>query len=608
MLKELGFTELVYMGFGLVAIVALLALPVALVITLALIRLFRKSVGHSMQATAGASAKYEFQESLAATGVAQGGLEIKAIVATRERARAARTTPLIAQARRREWGLAAVYAGATSIQPLILTAALTAAFSTSKYQIFHYVIFYGVFLLQNATPVALAATMVLTRQLRFLIVAVLALIVALRVCEWAIAGTDPVGLWLMIAGLPTAMILMLNAHRIRAVGPMVFAVTLFFFYDIVFVQAFNALYAGDVVGPVHFVREDLAQLPLVTAVERYCSELFNLPPQEILETLEAVASDPSRTIHIGHPERWTTGYQQLFIGSLVIAAGLGAVVCWAFVWWLASHYRTRRASDQMLNIDVVMVVFTLWLFMIFVFLFGFIGAVCTLAGFAGYKLLTHWLLQRHRRFVTPEVARTLLLLRVFRSDRHAQSLLEKLIQRWRYLGPVRMIAGTDLVDSTIEPHEFYDFLGRRLTRAFVKDKKDLDDRLSEHTLAPNPDGLYRIEDFFCHDDTWQMTVSALAQKADIVLMDLRGFNSEKRGCAFEIEMLIQSVPVKRIVFLVDNSTDPSFLEQTLHRAWRNMPSNSPNAGSGRQQTRLIQAAGHRRTLDSLLGFLCEGIA
>lgn len=73
-------------------------------------------------------------------------------------------------------------------------------------------------------------------------------------------------------------------------------------------------------------------------------------------------------------------------------------------------------------------------------------------------------------------------------------------------------------------------------------------------------------------------------------------------------MLIQSVPVKRIVFLVDDSTDSPFLEQTLHRAWRNMPSNSPNAGSGRQQIRLIQATGHRRTLDSLLGFLCEGFA
>jgi hypothetical protein len=608
MLKELGFTELAYMGFELVAIVALLALPVAFVITLALIRLFRKSVGHSMQATAGASTKSQFQECLAATSVTQGGLEIKAIVATRERARAARTAPLVAQARRREWGLAAVYAGATSIQPFILTAALTAAHSTSKYQIFHYIIFYGVLFLQNGTPVALAATMVLTRQLRFLIFAVLALIVALWACEWAIAGTDAVGLWLMIAGLPTAIILMLNAHRIRAVGPMVFAVTLFFFYDIAVGLALNALYVGDVVGPVRFVREDLAQLPLVTAVERYSSELFNLPPREILETLKAVASDPSRTIHIGHRERWTTGYQLLFIGSLVITAGLGVVVCWAFVWWLANHYRTRRASDQMLNIDVLMVIFTLWLFMIFFSLFGFIGAVCTLAGFAGYKLFTRWLLQRHRRFATPEVPRTLLLLRVFRSGRRAQSLLEKLIQRWRYFGPVRMIAGTDLVNSTIEPHEFYDFLGRRLTRSFVKDKEDLDHRLSEHILGPDPDGLYRIEDFFCHDDTWQMTVSALARKADIVLMDLRGFNCEKRGCAFEIEMLIQSVPVKRIVFLVDDSTDSPFLEQTLHRAWRNMPSNSPNAGSGRQQIRLIQATGHRRTLDSLLGFLCEGFA
>jgi hypothetical protein len=109
--------------------------------------------------------------------------------------------------------------------------------------------------------------------------------------------------------------------------------------------------------------------------------------------------------------------------------------------------------------------------------------------------------------------------------------------RWRYLGPIRPITGTDLVESTIEPHEFFDFLSGRLTREFVKGKEDLEHRLSERTLVPDPDGLYRTEDFFCHSDTWQMTVSYLAKTADAVLMDLRGFTSAKRGCTFEIEML-----------------------------------------------------------------------
>jgi hypothetical protein len=259
----------------------------------------------------------------------------------------------------------------------------------------------------------------------------------------------------------------------------------------------------------------------------------------------------------------------------------------------------------MLNIDVLMVIFTLGLFLISS-AFGLTVAVGTLAGFAGYKFFTHWQLQWRRGVATSRAARTLLLLRVFRSDRRAQALLESLLQRWRYLGPIQLIAGTDLVDSTIEPHEFFDFLSGRLTRAFVKGKEDLEHRLSERTLVPDPDGLYRIEDFFCHNDTWQMTVSYLAQTANAVLMDLRGFTSARRGSTFEIEMLMHLVPINRIVFLVNDSTDFSFLEQTLRRAWQNMPSDSPNADSGHHHVRLIQASSHRRTLDSLFGLLCEG--
>jgi hypothetical protein len=103
-----------------------------------------------------------------------------------------------------------------------------------------------------------------------------------------------------------------------------------------------------------------------------------------------------------------------------------------------------------------------------------------------------------------------------------------------------------------------------------------------------------------------MTISRLAREADAVLKDLRGFTPANIGRILAIEQLIGSVSLHRIVFVVDGSTNVPFLEQTLQGAWRAMPGGSPNAVVGKHRLQVLQAsANHSRTLDSLLGLLCE---
>jgi hypothetical protein len=281
----------------------------------------------------------------------------------------------------------------------------------------------------------------------------------------------------------------------------------------------------------------------------------------------------------------------------------------------------------MLTIDVVMVIFVLVNFALFGILvwgnefFGDASAgavssgnrwmmlgVCVLA-FPAYKLCSRWGLAWFRRSTPEAQPRTLLLLRVFGFDSRTQRLLEDLGQRWRYLGPIRLIGGTDLANATIEPHEFFEFLNGRLSRAFVKGRSDVEQRLSRSAITADPDGTYRVEDFFCHDDTWRMTVVRLAEDADAILMDLRGFGPANQGCLYEIEQLLHSVPLDRVVLLVDGRTDVPFLEGALQQAWRSMPDDSPNALAGHSRIRILQAScRHRRTLDALLGLLCERFA
>lgn len=598
--------DLLELGFALLLVITLIALPLASVLTLVFIRQFRRRVEQSMRAAANATTE---ERPPPLSGGLPGELAIEQIDATGRRAEAARAVPLIGEARRRSWELAAIYAEATLVYPLVIAPVIILAidFAPEQHVLLKFALLFGLFFTVNATPVALAPTLVLKKQVRFLVLAVLALITVLWALN-AMIGTNLVGKWLMIA--PTGAILIFNVRRLRAVGPLIFAATLLFLLGVVTGLAYAALYALDAAGPIRFVREDLAQLSFFEASEIWAGEFLRLPFDQMLDRIRALIDNSSSVVRAEHPEGLTTEVRLYFFGIWLAATALGVAAAWVLLRSVARGYRARRASDQMLTLDVLMIVFTLSTFLLFLFAFGWIEAAAVLGSFAGYTVFSRWRLQRRERSTRLVTPRTLLLLRVFGFDRRTQRLLEDLGQRWRYLGPIRLIGGPDLAYATLEPYEFFEFLSGRLARAFIKDRDDLDGRLlSESTATPDPDGLFRIEDFFCHDNTWRMTVSRLARKADTVLMDLRGFTSKNQGCIFEIEQLIVSVPLQRIVLLVDRSTDVPFLDQTLQRAWRTMPTDSPNAIAGEHRVRILQASSsHRRTLDALLGLLGESFS
>ena len=84
-------------------------------------------------------------------------------------------------------------------------------------------------------------------------------------------------------------------------------------------------------------------------------------------------------------------------------------------------------------------------------------------------------------------------------------------------------------------------------------------------LEPDSDNRLRVNDFFCHDDTWRMTLARLAGESDAVLMDLRGFSGRHAGCVFEINELFNLLPLRRVVFAIDETTDQRFLETTMRQ-------------------------------------------
>ena len=77
---------------------------------------------------------------------------------------------------------------------------------------------------------------------------------------------------------------------------------------------------------------------------------------------------------------------------------------------------------------------------------------------------------------------------------------------------------------------------------------------------------------------------------------------------FEIEQLIASVPVPRIVLLIDRTTDRPFLEQTCRTAGVPCPATRRIIAAGGHRLRvLLASASHQRDVDTLIVLLCESI-
>ena len=278
---------------------------------------------------------------------------------------------------------------------------------------------------------------------------------------------------------------------------------------------------------------------------------------------------------------------------LLVGAVPTGIVGWLLLRWLGSLYGARRISDQALTIDGV------WLMFSFVQT-PFIesarlevsGSLC-IGAFVAYKL-TEMAGFRLVRTTAERDAQALkvLVLRVFSLGMRSERLFAGFTKLWRYIGSVQLIAGPDLATSTVEPHEFLDFLAGRLQRRFITGPDTLEQRLGETEQRRDIDGRFRITDFFCHDDTWQMVFNRLKKDSDVVLMDLRGFSQSNQGCVFEIKELLDGMLLRHIVFVVDRTTDERFLAQVLADAWAATTKASPNWNDPAPRVRLYRFDGH----------------
>lgn len=440
------------------------------------------------------------------------------------------------------WRAAGLHALAVAAYAAVMTTAELVAMGETKFLPVQVAIVFWVYAWPAVLAVNLIAAADRATGLRVVIayVAVFLLLVGVAISSSpGFSLRQGLVLWLVINGAPTLLLYALLARRIRAVGPMVLGFALLGMLGAVAIQ--TLLGASDA--------GMRAAIEVGGAVGVGGVGVFWLTP---------------------------------LLGFLLF--GVGA---WFALKWLGRSYAEKRLSDEMLTLDALMLPFAVVQPMMLAFAhWGWYAS--GLVAFVVYRFLAAVV---RRRLPGTACPRTLLLLRVFALGERSQRLFDALRRHWLRGGSIAMIAGPDLVNSAVEPDEFLGFLSGGLGRRFVSGDADLERRIAAMDRGPDPDGRFRVAEFFCRDDTWQATMQRLVRESDAVLMDLRSFASSNQGCVYELGRLLDTIDLRRVVFVVDRTTDRGFLERELLRLWSTVAADSPNRSAPAPAVRLFGVSG-----------------
>jgi hypothetical protein len=531
---------------GLVLLILIIAVPLAFFVSIGLLGLYRRAVLRTMgtRANIGPTEPVLLETSTLPQEPVQTPLNIVILEATSSRT-ASSPEDLYTSLLRAPWRAAAIYVVAGLCYALVMTIVFLAATQSEFYPLQFLIPFW-----YYAWPVVVTICLVAaaTWRTRFIVVSTYFLMLvplgAIARSGNSVFNWGQIALlWLLTNFLAAVVLLAFLNRRVRAVGPLVLT--------FVILAVTGSLLLPFIVGNDR--RLDLT----------------------LIRTGRALGLNGNG----------------VFIGLFVLGFLLFGVIGWLMLQWIGDWYKQKKISEQSITMDAIWLLFGVFQ-SIGLFFEGEIWFLTSLLSFVVYKIISwagfSWLARKTRpSWKNPN----LLLLRVFSLGKRSERLFDLLGMHWRYVGNIRLIAGPDLATTTMEPHEFLDFLSGKLARRFIDSAQTFDLRISEMDVQPDRDGQFRVNDFFCYEDTWKMVLSRLAGESHIVLMDLRGFSSLNAGCVFEISELINAVPLGQVLFIIDETTDEQFLRQIMKQSWDHMRPTSPNRQSTSRVLSLFRLRG-----------------
>jgi len=544
---------------GLLTFVLLLTVLLSVPISFGLIWLYRRAVMKSMRISTRPSANETPPPVLTPPNKAMQPPPAPVIV---DCASSTISTPaardLYAEVLHGPWRAAAIYAFAGACFALTLTVATLIAehivdkgfwTNTLRFLFLFWIYIWPLVLTVNLVASSTWRAKLATASVYFLGFAILT---AIATAKSPLPVWRTLVAWLLFNLLPMLLLLAILNRKVRAVGPLV----------LVFLILVLA-------GPLVLI-------------------LIALSDKRFLHLVEEVG------LHVGF------GVIPILLGLVYLGFVLAGLIGWLTLRWIGSRYQRKKSSDQSIALDAIWLSFA-FLYSLTMTSEGAVWLLSGLAAFLAYRVVAWigFLLIAHKADPTRRNAR-LLLLRVFSLGKRSERLFEALATHWRHGGSIQLIAGADLATDNLEPHEFLDFLSGKLAGRFINGQQAMDRRFSEVDFAPDQDGRFRVNEFFCREDSWKMVLTRLCNESDAVLMDLRGFSPENGGCIFEINELINVWGLGRVQFIVDETTNEPFLLQCMQESWNHMRPTSPNRLDASTQIRLFRFEKRRGELRQLL--------
>jgi hypothetical protein len=202
---------------------------------------------------------------------------------------------------------------------------------------------------------------------------------------------------------------------------------------------------------------------------------------------------------------------------------------------------------------------------------------------------------------------SIIYLRTFENQPRARTFLQG---AWREFGYVYLLRSA----ASVTPAEYRQFRRSRGSFAgLIRSEEQFSAELARPLPGPSRQrwhvvknvgpqtvwardwyGSYPPRTFLCHGRIWKPSVDMLLDRADLVVLDLSGMMPANAGTRYEIQRVIDRIPIDRVVFLADRRSDRDYLHAEIGGAWSQMASGSPNSGAGRRVARLAVTDSYRQ--------------
>lgn len=140
---------------------------------------------------------------------------------------------------------------------------------------------------------------------------------------------------------------------------------------------------------------------------------------------------------------------------------------------------------------------------------------------------------------------------------------------------------------------------KKISKSFIHSQTDLDQRLLQIEKSPiSIFSTFKECPVRCYDNTWAFVVSEFVQLADVILMDLRGYSEARKGCQQEVILLLNHVPVSKVVFLLGKADLPQ-VKNLIEETCQNINQSSPNYNNENIQINIFSIENSEKKYESL---------